>query len=95
MNADIATGAITADKISTAGAFTLCSAIFKNGAVKKQVTQLINYGASFTQTMQVNAIVYFNGTTDYAGCHIQTNSGTVTATAGSSVTHFSGHYLRP
>ena len=77
------------------GAFTLSASIFKNGAQGKTSYQLINYAAGFSQTIHVNTIIYFNGTTDYIDCRFQTNSGTATAQAGSNATFLHGEFLRP
>ena len=73
--------------------FTLYLFLSKNGSVIKQSVQLINYTAGFNQSMNVDTIVYLNGTTDYLDGSFETNSGTATILGGSSTTFFSANYV--
>ena len=77
----------------TAG-FTLSAGIFKNGTIYQQSNQLINYSSSFSQSLHVSDIIYFNGTTDYIDGRFQTNFGTATSMT-SEGSKISGQFLRP
>lgn len=77
----------------TAG-FTIYAGIYKNGTLAKQTANLINYTSAFTQTLSVDAILYFNGTSDYLEGFAYTNSGTATVTSGSANTWLSAEFVR-
>ena len=73
--------------------FTLYLFLSKNGSTIKQSIQLINYTAGFNQSMNLDTIVYLNGTIDYLDGSFETNSGTATILGGSSTTFFSANYV--
>lgn len=75
------------------GGFTITSAIFKNGLPYKSSSQLVNYTSGFSQTMTINAIVQFNGTTDYLEAYTHTNSEN-TALVGAAGTWISVEFIR-
>lgn len=74
------------------GAFTLYWSIFKNGITYRTSYELIDYSASFIQSINVSDIIYFNGTTDYIDWRFQTNIGTASS---STSTFMSGEFIRP
>jgi hypothetical protein len=63
---------------ATAG-FTTGISIFKNGSEVAQSRFLVNYTASYNETMTISDIITCNGTTDYIEIYWGTNSNTLTA----------------
>ena len=76
------------------GAFTLYSAIYKNGSSLRHYQNLINYPGGFGQTMNLNTIVYLNGTTDYIEGWFMSNSSSMTTVAGNTETTLGAIFLR-
>jgi hypothetical protein len=76
------------------GGFTLYLDLRKNGAVHRYAQELINYTASFTQTMRISDTVYMNGTTDYIEGWYYANVGALTVIGGTTATYMSGHFVR-
>lgn len=84
----------TVHATSTAN-FTLTSiAIYKNGANFKNGDYLPNTGST-TSRASAEGIIYLNGTTDYVEAYAAfTSTGTVTVSAGTSLTYFQGFLAR-
>jgi len=82
-------------QIGTGGTTNYLS-LYKNGAVIKNTSLLVNYTASYTQTLQVESTVYLNGTTDYLeGWWTSNSTNSSTVVAGVANTFISGNYIRP
>jgi hypothetical protein len=78
------------------GGLTNWMALYKNGTSYRQVSELANYTASYTQSLQISTLVYMNGTTDYLEGWWTTNSANAaTLTAGTNYTYFTGEWVRP
>jgi len=65
---------------STPSGSTIYTALYKNGVNIGQVNNLINYVSTFTHTLNIDSIVYMNGTTDYIDAWYMYNVNTVTLT---------------
>jgi hypothetical protein len=79
------------------GGLTNYFALYKNGAAIRRTDALVNYGAGYTDTMQINTIVYMNGTTDYLEGWFTSNNSTsaTTVITGAAMTNFNGEWIRP
>ncbi|MGZ3842660.1 MAG: beta strand repeat-containing protein [Bdellovibrio sp.] len=74
--------------------FTISLGLYKNGSLLRDYQNLINYTASFNQSMSVNTIVYMNGTTDYLEGWFMSNANAMSNMPGNSATYFSASFLR-
>ena len=70
--------------------------LYKNGANFKAGSEVNLSTTRAGQGMPLSALVYMNGTTDYAEMFVQQNSGgALTLSGGSTSTFFSAHLARP
>jgi hypothetical protein len=76
-------------------ALTNVMGLFKNGVAHKTVQRLINYAASYSDTMNLETLIYLNGSTDYIEVFFSSNataSASLVTGAGSS---FCAEWIRP
>lgn len=81
--------------VGSGGGSTLTAAIYINGSARNVTTHLINYQQLFTQTLQVEGIVYLDGASDYVEGFVHYNGpSTSTINAGPSATYLSLEFIR-
>jgi hypothetical protein len=69
--------------------------LYKSGTAIRTVQRLINYASSYSDTMNIDTMIYMNGTTDYLEIYFNTNAtatGTLVAGTGSG---FCAEWVRP
>lgn len=78
------------------GGHTNYISLYKNGASIKTEYSLANYMSSYTQSMEITALIYLNGTTDYLEGYFSTNNAnSATIQTGSNANSFSAEWIRP